>query len=194
MSKPDTRKDHELMTALQNGDKSAFDVLVERHRKFVLNVIYRYLPDRDEAEDLAQEVFVRLYQKCNAFQPVAKFTTWLYALISNLCLNHVRDAKRRGAVPMSALGGESRPYDVADTTRLLASHRIESAEMQEIVRRMLEELPGPQRLAVVLYRFEELSYSDIAEAMQSTVPAVKSLLFRARATLAEKLAPYVQTR
>ena len=191
MAKTDSRDDSQLMKALQGGEQAAFDTLLNRHRRFVLNVIYKYVRNRDTAEDLAQEVFVRLYQKRDAFQPIARFTTWLYTMTARICLNHVRDEKRQNpAISMQALSTDSRPFEPADTTGVLPATKLSRDEVRNVVWQALEDLPAQQRMALILYRFENLSYQDIAEVMSTTIAAVKSLIFRARSALAIRLEDY----
>lgn len=192
MPRHDSRDDSELMRAVQGGDRAAFDALVERHSRYVLNILYKYLHNRDEAEDLAQEVFLRVYTKRDSYEPLARFTTWLYTIAANLCLNHIRDRRRAGEVSLQGIGSDSSQWEPADTTSIIPSHTIDGREMRDVVWKALDELPDQQRMAIILYRFEEMSYQEVADTLGVSISALKSLIFRARGTLAEKLEEYIR--
>ncbi len=167
------------MLRFQAGDEAAFDELVRRHQKAVLNVAWRYCGDRALAEDLAQEVFVKVWRARKAYQPSARFSTWLYRIAVNRCLNEIRSRPKRASLPVEETLEEpagARPHD--DLGRM---------ETRDAVRRAVDGLPANQRMAVILSRFHELPYEEIAEAMSVSLEAVKSLLFRARENLKEAL-------
>jgi len=188
------RSDVELMLAFQAGDEAAFSVLVERHRDHVVNLTQRYLGNLADAEDLAQEVFLRVYRARNRYRPEARFTTWLYRVAVNAALNEVRGRKSRpthgavalpaserdGAGPQLAASGVAAPDDAAETT-----------ELHERVREAVEALPDRQRLALLLNKFHGLSYEELAQSMEMTIPAVKSLLVRARENVRKQIEPYL---
>jgi RNA polymerase sigma-70 factor, ECF subfamily len=164
-----------LMLRFQKGDAAAFDELVARHQKAVLNIAWRYGGDRSLAEDLAQEIFVKVWKARASYQPAARFSTWLYRIAVNRCLNEIRSRPRQAALPVEETIEEpagARPDDDLDR-----------AEIRQAVRRAVDELPANQRMAVILSRFHELPYEEIAEAMSVSLEAVKSLLFRARENL-----------
>lgn len=183
--------DLELIQRVAKGDDEAFRLLFERHQRLVWSVIYRQLGHVSGAEDLLQEAFLRVYRNASKFEPKAKFSTWLYTIINNLCLNYKRDKGRdrlrvvagnddAGGDPIAQMAGAEEPdHDVLDRN-----------ERARLVHEAMDELPDNQRMALILSRFEDKSYDEIAEIMDTTVPAIKSLTSRARQTLREKLAPY----
>jgi len=167
--------DVSLMLRFQKGDAAAFDELVVRHQKAVLNIAWRYCGDRAVAEDLAQEIFVKVWRAKGSYQPSARFSTWLYRIAVNRCLNEIRSRPKKSPLPVEETLEEpagARPDDDLDR-----------AEVRHAVRRAVDDLPANQRMAVILSRFHELSYEEIAEAMSVSLEAVKSLLFRARENL-----------
>jgi len=183
--------DAQLMVNFQRGDSGAFDVLVGKYHVQVINIIYRFLGRVDVAEDLAQDVFVKVYQAAPVYKPTAKFSTWLYRIVANYCLNYRRDRAGRAVVPMSALGKEEgRPVDFA--VEHDASKALEADELRGAVRAALRSLPPKQRLAVILDKYRGLSHREIGRALGSSEKAVKSLLARARENLRRMLAPHIK--
>jgi len=188
---PDYREesDVQLMLRVKAGDRDAFAKLVEKHQRGIFNAAYRYVNDSTGAEDLAQEVFIKVWKARERYEPTAKFTTWLYHIASNLCLNEVRDRARHKivqVVPGEALegagdGGFDRP-----------TKKVRQDEMVEEVRDAIESLPAGQRMAVILDKYQGFTDQEIGDAMGLTVPAVKSLLFRARENLRKRLEKYVK--
>lgn len=170
----------------------AFSRLVEAFRRPVLSVIHRVVGRRGAAdvEDLAQEVFVRAYRARGGYEPQAKFTTWLFRIATNLCLNYIRDSRRRQA---QSLSGDSRVgiREPADDDPEGPESAASRRELQEAVRTALERLPDSQRIATVYARYHEMSLEQIAEVMGLTPKAVKSLLFRARENLRRLLQPHI---
>ncbi len=186
---PDTR----LMLDFCAGDPSAFRRLVERNQAIVYRLAVRYLNDPAEAEDATQDVFIRVSGSVADYRPSAKFTTWVYRITVNVCLNRLRSAKARPALSLDTAveqGGE-RAFDVASDPALTPSARLEREELETKIRESLAALPDAQRTAVLLRRFDDLSYEEIAKVMETTVPAVESLLFRARDTLKKTLKPFI---
>ena len=169
--------DAQLILALRKGDESAFETLYERHHRAVLNIAYRLLGDRDAAEDIAQEVFVKLYTSPGSYRPTARLSTWLYRVTHNACIDEIRKRKNR-------------PVELVPEVH--SPEASEPDELAEAVRAAVAALPEKQRLAVVLQRYEELSYQEIAEVLGTSVPAVESLLFRARETLKTVLSQYLR--
>jgi RNA polymerase sigma-70 factor (ECF subfamily) len=195
----DADPDVQFMLRFQRGDETAFDALVRHHERSVVNLTYRYVGDPGAAEDLAQEVFFRVYKARATYRPEAKFTTWLYRIAANLCLNELRDREKYRPLPMSSAtrddgeeagDGHSAPLDagVADPP----SGAIEREELRRTVNEAVKALPPQQRMAVLLLRWHGCSYQEIAEAMDTTVKAVKSLLSRAKENLKGRLARFLR--
>lgn len=191
MSKSSTQ----MMLRFKSGDEAAFAALYEQHHRTVLNIIYRFLGSQSEAEDLVQEVFMRIYKSRERYSPQARFTTWLYRITANLCLNYQRDQKRRQneALYLRGPGGEEfdRP-ELEDTRQRKPEAGLASEELERAVVDAVDGLPENQRMAVILSRYEELPYKDIALAMDVTEKAVKSLLHRARQALRDRLKGHLQ--
>lgn len=191
---PDVR----LMLQVRDDVQGAFEVLVERYQHRLIGVLAHILGGRqDEAEDLAQEVFLRIYKARKGYRPRAKFSTWLFTIANNLASNHLRT---KGRHPTVGLGGEEtvqmphRPagsqIPAPDGT---ASAQMRKVELTQVVREALDRLGEDQKMAVLLNKFEEMSYAEIAEVMGRSEAAIKSLLARARTNLREQLEPYLRT-
>ena len=178
--------DNQLMLDFVRGDESAFAVLFERHRKRVLNTAYHFLGDRDAAQDAAQEVFVKVYTSGKAYRPNAAFTTWLYRITANACLDEVRKRKR------SRLATNEELLDCIVDPAASPEVQARSNELAREVRAAIASLPESQRLAVILQRYEGLPYQQIADVLKTSVPAVESLLFRAKHSLRRALSSYVE--
>jgi RNA polymerase sigma-70 factor, ECF subfamily len=174
----DTPNDTELMTRLAKGDMAALGDIVKKHQNRVLSLSYRVLGDWQRAEDITQETFLRVHRAAKHYRPKAKFTTWLYRIVVNLCFDEQRKrAKAAGSLEDAAV-------------EVLAKSEGNAAEKEEVVglvRTAVNELPERQRLAVVLHRYDGLSHSEISEVTGWTESAVESLLVRAYANLREKL-------
>ena len=188
---PDIR----LMLRVRDDDAEAFAELVERYQQRIVGIMNHLLGNTDEAEDLAQEVFLRVYRNRHKYSPSAKFSTWLFTIANNLALNVLRGRQRKPTVPLPAqesgpLGPRPAEQIVPDR-ELTPARGLRQRELQTVIRAALEELNERQRMAVVLNKFEEMSYGEIAEIMGLTTKAVKSLLSRARGKLREVLQPYV---
>lgn len=178
--------DVELILAFQHGDDGAFESLYGRHHRPVLNVAYRLLGDRDTAEDIAQEVFLKLYTSPKSYKPTARLSTWLYRVTCNACIDEMR---RKQTVPTELAQDDNlQAFDRAASPESAA----ESNELARAVRAAIMSLPEKQRIAVILQRYEGLSYQEIAEVLKTSVSAVESLLFRARDALKTCLAPYLE--
>jgi RNA polymerase sigma-70 factor (ECF subfamily) len=180
------RSDVELMLALKAGDENAFTELVDRHRDAVVNLAYRYLGNQADAEDLAQEVFLRIHRARDRYEPAAKFTTWLYRVAANACLNEVRNRRRRPTFGAAAI---DEPVAVAEASPV---EEAERSELRDRVRAALAELPERQRMALLLNKFHGLGYEEMADSLDMTVPAVKSLLVRARENVRRLIEPYLR--
>jgi RNA polymerase sigma-70 factor (ECF subfamily) len=176
------------MLAFQKGDEEAFNALVLRHQRSVMNLVRRFVGPVPEIEDLAQEVFVRLYKARATYRPAAKFTTFLYRNTLNLCLNFLRDRKHRRAYSLDAGPGDEEARIELPDERAPDPERTAAANERALaVRQAVASLPENQRAAVVLSRWQGLSYADVARAMDLSVMAVKSLLSRARENLRSAL-------
>ncbi len=188
--------DVQLMLRVQEGDEAAFAQLVENYRDRLVSVFTHLLGDSQAAEDLAQEAFLRVYRVRHGYEPTAKFSTWMYRIAGNLASNTRRSKGRRRELPLKT--SESGPQAVAapeevlaDKSALMPTRQFDRHELQERVREALGTLNERQQMAVLLHRFEEMSYADIGASMELSTSAVKSLLARAREQLRIQLEPYV---
>lgn len=188
---PDIR----LMVRVRDDDPSAFQELVEKYQNRLVAVLHHVVGNAEEAEDLAQECFLRIYRSRKKYRARAKFCTWLFTIANNLALNALRSRQRKPVVPLDThdsgpLGPRPAEQLVRDTTfQPVAS--AQQQERAEIVRKAVEGLNERQRVAVVLHKFEEMNYAEIAEVMGLTTKAVKSLLSRARMNLRSVLQGYI---
>lgn len=191
MRGPMADADASLMLAFQQGDESAFATLVGRHRERVFRLACRYLGDAVAADDLAQEAFLRVYRAKSSWRPEAKFSTWLYRVTANACLNELRSRRVRKAVESTAPAAPpgARLAEPADGAAVDPADAAARGEVAARVRAAVEALPEDQRMAVLLSKYEGLSYRELADAMERSVPAVKSLLVRARENLRRALEP-----
>lgn len=178
-----------LMQRVAAGDEAAFEILVERHQLRVIGTITKMLGDVTTAEDLAQQVFVRVWQSAARYQPTAKFTTWLFTITRNLVFNESRRLQRAGFVPMEHEDGTPREFH--DSSARDASEFFKEKELQAAIDQAIASLPDPQKVAIILRRYEEMPYEEIAVVLKTSVSAVKSLLFRAREDLKIKLKPFL---
>ncbi len=191
--------DQILMRRFQDGDESAFEVLVHKYQGLVLSLVRRYLGSRFAGvEDVAQQVFFRVFRSKMTYQPKAKVKTWLYSITVNACLNEIRrlraEKNRRVNTFTAVFGdpsGEDGPPAFEDARSPAASSDMEESEVAAEVRAAVDQLPEQQRLALVLTRFHGCSYEEVAASMETTVPAVKSLLTRARENLRKRLQRFV---
>lgn len=188
--------DAALMLRVKRGDTAAFAELVDKFKQPVINLAYRTLHDFTEAEDLAQNVFVQVYKSAARYEPTARFSTWLFTIARNLCLNEIR---RRARHPADSLDQPAAEHDdhplrqVEDKGVSSPPEQLLRGELEAKVERALAELPENQRTALLLCRQEELSYEEIAEVLGCSLSATKSLIHRARETLKARLKPYLQT-
>lgn len=183
--------DAELMYRVKYGDDSAYEELLHRHYRSVLNLAYRYLGDRHAAEDLAQEVFLKVYAARRRYQVCARFTTWLFRIAINACLNYGRHRRPEATWISASANPGSQPAVDANSEPPLRN--LERQELSEKVHHALGKLPPNQRAALVLNKLRGLSYAEVAEVMDASLPAVKSLLSRARSNLKEMLQPYLRS-
>lgn len=178
--------DVQLMRRIATGDESAFRQLIERHQHAVIGTIAKMLRDPIEAEDIAQRAFLRIWKHAPRWRPDAKFTTYLFTIVRNLVYNESRRRSRRKEVS-SDEHAEDTGHEPRADTRAEPDQQVENRESADEIDRVLATLPEAQRLAVVLYANESLSYEEIASILNLSVSAVKSLIFRARTTLREQL-------
>ena len=192
---PDVR----LMLEVRNDNAAAFEELVARYQGRLMTVLMHLVGNREQAEDLAQEVFLRVYRARKTYEPGAKFSTWLFTIANHAASNALRNQSRRHEVTLRAqdsgpLG--ARPFDkmLQASSGQIPARQLDKAEMRDIVRMSVETLGERQRMAVLLSKFEGMSYAEIAEVMEITPQALKSLLSRARENLREVLAALLRSR
>jgi RNA polymerase sigma-70 factor (ECF subfamily) len=172
------------MVRIREGDMEAFRLLVEMHQARVIGTISKMLGSDAESEDLAQQVFIRVWKSAPRYQPTAKFTTWLFRITRNLVFNELR--RKRHFADQSEVIAEPIERAEKEPDRVLLE-----GELQNAIQEAINQLPESQRMAIILRRFEEMPYEEIAKVMGTSVPAVKSILFRARAELRERLEKYL---
>lgn len=181
-------RDTELMLRVREGDSESFALLLERHRGPVVYYLSRMLQDQAVAEELAQEVFLRVYRSRSSYEPTAKFTTWLFRIATHLALNRIRDSKKeKGHASLDEGSMEGAPLQVADRRPNVEQEMLDDVKLAE-VRRAIATLPEKQRAAVLMHKYEELEYAQIAGVLGCSESAVKSLLFRAYESLRTRLA------
>jgi RNA polymerase sigma-70 factor (ECF subfamily) len=187
------RSDVQLMLGVKQGDDESFELLLQRYRIPLVNFLNRMVRDAATAEDLAQEVFLRVYRARKKYVPSAKFTTWLFRIATNLALNALRDGRyRQLEISADETNEDAQPVlDVPDRQPSAVEKMMEQ-DRAEFIRRAIQALPEKQRAAVLLHKYQELDYDEIAHILECSESALKSLLFRAYETLREKLAPLVQ--
>jgi RNA polymerase sigma-70 factor, ECF subfamily len=189
---PDTR----LMLGVRDDEPGSFEELVARYQARLVGIMHHLVGNADEAEDLAQEVFLRVYRARKKYRARCKFSTWLFTIANNLAMNALRARKRKPVVRLDSHGSDSsglRPVEqfVADSSGNQPVRHIQRRELAGVIRQAVEGLNERQRVAVVLNKFEEMNYAEIAEVMGLTTKAVKSLLCRARTNLRAALQDYI---
>lgn len=188
--------DVQRMLRVRDDDEAAFGELVEAYQNRLIGIFTHILHDSAAAEDLAQEAFLRVYRARHRYQPTAKFATWLFRIANNLATNRLRSLSRRKEVSLKATDSGHQmirsPEQLAmEKSGLMPGRQFDKQEMREVVRQSLDTLNDRQRMALLLNKFEHMSYADIAASMDLTVTAVKSLLTRARENLRLQLGPYL---
>jgi RNA polymerase sigma-70 factor (ECF subfamily) len=190
----DPASDAQVMLRVKAGDRAAFDYLVEKYRRPLVSFMYRMVRNSAVAEDLAQEVFLRVYRSRESYEASAKFTTWLYRIATNLAVNHARDTRHeRPEVTVNLDEPDEETgtaLELADGN-LTAEQAIVRRERMLAIRRKVEALPEQQRLAVIMHKYQQMDYKQIAEVLKKSESATKSLLFRAYETLREQLKEYL---
>jgi RNA polymerase sigma-70 factor (ECF subfamily) len=187
---PGAEQDVVWMERVKNGDQEAFRLLIETHQSRVIGTVAKMLGDDTDSEDISQQVFIRVWNSAGRYQPTAKFTTWLFKITRNLVFNELRRRKRHPASPLEHKE-DDRPFQMPDTNSPSPATNMMDSELQTAIQRAIESLPEAQRMAIILRRYEELSYEEIAEVLKLSVPAVKSILFRARTDLRAQLQKYL---
>lgn len=191
---PDVR----LMLQVRDGNAVAFESLVEKYQKRLVMVLEHLVSDRAQAEDLAQDVFLRVYRARHRYVPTAKFSTWLYTITHNVASNSIRKSSRRKEVNLVSSPSGSMPVRPLDTmakdkSNLMPTRLADQKEMANVIKEAIQSLGPRQRMAMLLSKYEGMSYNEIADAMDLTTQAVKSLLSRARGNLKESLEPYLNS-
>src|SRR5208283_2930605 len=187
------RSDVQLMLDVKAGDDASFDFLLQKYRSPLVNFLYRMVRDTATAEDLAQEVFLRVYRARKQYSPSAKFTTWMFRIATNLALNSIRDNRHRQmetSIDAPVNDEDSAPRELPAREMRIDEHMVER-DRSEFIRRAITTLPEKQRVAVLLHKYEEMDYGEIAGILDCSESALKSLLFRAYETLRVQLAPLV---
>ena len=174
----------ELILKFKQGDKFAFRQLVEKYQDSVINTCYRFLRNKEEAEEVAQEVFLKVYLSFNTYQPKTKFSTWLFKIVMNSCLNKLRDKKK---FSLSRLD-----EDLHASSENQPDKSLEQEELRMLVRNAVDSLPENQRTVILLNQYENFSYQDMAKILDCSVSAIESRLFRAKESLRTKLSQYIK--
>jgi len=187
----DDAEDVRLMHLVAGGDTRAFEELIERHQALVAGTVARMLGSNADVEDIAQQVFIRVWKSAGRYVAKAKFTTWLLKITRNLVFNEMRRAKRHPHLPVQ-IEPEAEEIPLKDEQTQAPDAMLLETELQSAIEKAIGQLPETQRMALVLRRYEELSYDEIAEVLDLSVPAVKSLLFRARTELRDRLRDYLE--
>ena len=180
--------DAELMLRVKEGDGASFGVLLDKHRSSVVHFLFRMVQNHAVAEELAQEVFLRVYRSRGTYEPTAKFTTWLFRIATHLALNSLRDGRHeRSQERLDDDSNEMPVRQVKDVRPTVEQSMVYQTKLEE-VRQAIAGLPDKQRAAVLMHKYEEMEYSQIAKVLSCSESAVKSLLFRAYESLRERLA------
>ncbi|MBS0262710.1 MAG: sigma-70 family RNA polymerase sigma factor [Planctomycetes bacterium] len=185
------------MLRAKGGDQTAFTRLVANYQDRLVGVFAHMLQNKDAAEDLAQEVFLRVYRARHGYEPTAKFSTWIFRIANNVAKNIRRNSSKRKEVVLNPsesgpLGPRPGEKLLAEKSALMPTRQFDKTEMQTVVQEAIAGLNDSQRMAVLLHKFEEMSYADIGASMDLSTSAVKSLLARARENLRATLEPYVK--
>lgn len=190
----DGLSDADVMLRVKAGDEPAFDYLVQKYRRPMVSFMYRMAHNAAAAEDLAQEVFLRVYRSRGSYEASAKFTTWLYRIATNLAVNHARDTRHERPENMASLDEADEEtgttMDVADTSPNV-EEKLVKQERLKAIRQKVENLPERQRQAVLMHKYQQMDYKQIGEVLNLSESATKSLLFRAYETLREQLKEFI---
>lgn len=185
--------DAQLMLRFKDGDTEAFDRLFVKHMRSIVNFAYRFVRNREIAEEMAQEIFLKVYENAAGYRIQARFTSWLYKIATNVCLNEIRKPQFRAphqslhASPFEGGNDEDRKFEFSTTAG--PDKIFEQRDLSRIIKHALQQIPEKQRIAFILNKYQELSYSEVADVLDSSEKAVKSLIHRAKEALAERLKP-----
>lgn len=187
--------DSALIDKLKTGNAQAFQDLVEQYKDLVVNTCYGFLRNRDDADDMAQDVFVEVYKAVHTFREEAKLSTWLYRIAVNKCLNRIKQNKRRRWIRslQTVFGSDEEAQEIVDESIANPQADLEQQERARVLQEAIESLAENQRIAFTLSKFDDLSYQKIAEVMDTTIPAVESLLNRAKKNLQQRLYDYYKS-
>jgi RNA polymerase sigma-70 factor (ECF subfamily) len=184
---PALQADTDLMLRVREGDNNSFELLLHRHRATVVNHLYRVVHNHAIAEELAQDVFVRVYRSRERYEPTAKFTTWLFRITTNVALNWRRDTRRQMAeLGIDELSSGVRNFEFRDQRPSIDENMIRDHKAKQ-VQAAIQSLPSKQLAAVLMHKYEGMDYAEIAEVLNCSVAALKSLLFRAYENLRREL-------
>lgn len=190
-ARPVRQTDEELMIELANGSHLAFEELLTRYEAPVVTFCYAFLRNREASEDIAQETFMRVFRNAKRYQPVAKFTTWLYKIAANLCINELKKGKLRSTLSLDEPAGPdpegSRIVERIATGAPSPLTQLERSEAQGLIQKAIEHLPPDQRSTLIMVEYHQMQYQDIAEVLEVSVSAIKMRVKRARETLRETL-------
>ncbi len=182
------------MLAFKDGDTASFGCLFDRYKTRIVNYCRRFMNDRETAEDMAQEVFLRVYRSAPKYKPEAAFSTWIFKIATNVCLNELRRPKYRystESIDVSKTGDGDPPLEIADKLGIAPEEAVARKELDAVVRRALEELPAKQRAAVLLRIYDGFSYEEIAKQIGKSEKSVKALIHRGRNMLKAYLKDYI---
>lgn len=184
--------DIELMRRVKSGDDSAFTELMKRHYKSIMNFIYRFTNDRNDSEDLAQEVFLRVYRSVRDYKPQAKFSTWLYKIATNVCLTELKMKRRMNNVSLDEI--QENKHDIGDTNSPSGYDLINRRDIKDSIFQALNSIPERERVSIILCKYEGFSYDEVADVIGCTVGAVKTYIHRGRMKLIDRLKPILKER
>ena len=188
--------DENLMTRVKNGDALAFSILMDRYKQAVVNLVVYTVGDNIDSEDIAQQVFIRVYRNAATYEVRSKFTTWLFTITKNLALNEIRRRKRHPTDSLDVVEQEedyTKTKQCPDTKTVPPDDSMMNDEMQKCLKAALEALPERQRLALLMFQEQGLSYEDISEVLEISLASTKSLIFRARDALKKTLKEYLSS-
>jgi RNA polymerase sigma-70 factor (ECF subfamily) len=179
-----------IMFEVAEGDLSAFRKIVELYQKPLINFIARFISDKTEAEDIAQEVFLRVFKAAGDYKPKSKFKTWLFTIATNVCLNEIRDNKSKPQL-MDIFELNEAGFLAIAPEAYCPEKALKNRELGEVIQKAIKNLPEKQRIALLLQKYNGFSYSEISQIMGCSVSAVESLIQRARQNLKKMLSPYL---